>query len=159
MVGPFNSNVARAMMPIINQAGLAQISPANTNETLTKPEFGQTATYRPTGKVTYFRVCTTDDIQGPVGGGLPLQQAQRQELYILDDTETYGKGIADNVEKRFKADGGTVVGHEGVPKGTTDFRTILTKVAGLTPRRTPSSTAARPPTGWRWRASRWPTPG
>ena len=38
VVGPFNSNVARAMMPILNQADLAQISPSNTNETLTKPD-------------------------------------------------------------------------------------------------------------------------
>jgi branched-chain amino acid transport system substrate-binding protein len=134
IVGPFNSNVARAIMPILNQAGLAQISPANTNETLTKPEFGQTATYRPTGKVTYFRVCTTDDIQGPAAADYLYNKLNVKNLYILDDTETYGKGLADNVEKRFKADGGTVIGHEGVPKGTSDFRTILTKIAGLTPK-------------------------
>jgi branched-chain amino acid transport system substrate-binding protein len=134
MVGPFNSNVARAEMPIVNQAGLAQISPANTNEALTKPEFGQTGTYRPTGIITYFRVCTTDDIQGPAAADYMYNKLNVKNIYILDDTETYGKGLADNVEKRFKANGGTVVGHEGVPKGTSDFRTIMTKIAGLTPK-------------------------
>jgi basic membrane protein A len=134
MVGPFNSNVARAEMPIVNQAGLAQISPANTAETLTKPEYGQTGTYRPTGKITYFRVCTTDDIQGPSAADYMYDKLNVKNIYILDDTETYGKGLADNVEKRFKANGGTVVGHEGVPKGTSDFRTIMTKIAGLTPK-------------------------
>ncbi|MFL5734043.1 MAG: ABC transporter substrate-binding protein, partial [Chloroflexia bacterium] len=62
MLGPFNSSVAKAMMPKLNTAGLCNISPANTNETLTKPEFGATKDLRPTGNVTYFRVVTTDDI-------------------------------------------------------------------------------------------------
>lgn len=133
VIGPFNSNVAKAEMPIMNNAGLAQISPSNTNETLTKPQYGLTATYRPTGKITYFRVCTTDDIQGPVAADYMYDKLNARKIYILDDTETYGKGIADNVAKEFTTKGGTVLGHEGVPKNTQDFRTILTKVAGTSP--------------------------
>src|SRR5713226_10735903 len=73
IVGPFNSSVAKAEMPITNQAPLANISPANTNQCLTKsdPAVGcggssnLVPTLRPTGKVTYFRIATTDDHQGP----------------------------------------------------------------------------------------------
>ncbi|HUP28191.1 MAG TPA: branched-chain amino acid ABC transporter substrate-binding protein, partial [Chloroflexia bacterium] len=130
MLGPFNSNVARAEMPLLNNAGLASISPSNTNETLTKPQYGLTKDFRPTGKVTYFRVCTTDDIQGPAAAAYMYDKLKVKNIYILDDTETYGKGLADNVEKEFTSKGGKVLGHEGVPKGTQDFRTILTKVAG-----------------------------
>ena len=36
MVGPFNSSVAKAQIPITKLAPLAQISPANTNPCLTK---------------------------------------------------------------------------------------------------------------------------
>src|SRR5260221_13070767 len=36
IVGPFNSNVPKAEMPISNQAPVAQISPPNTNPCLTK---------------------------------------------------------------------------------------------------------------------------
>jgi len=133
MVGPFNSNVAKAEMPILNTAGLANISPANTNETLTKPEYGQTGTYRPTGKVTYFRVCTTDDIQGPAGADYLYDKLNARKIYVLDDTETYGQGIANNAEKEFTKKGGTVIAHEGVPKGTQDFSTILTKIQGTKP--------------------------
>jgi branched-chain amino acid transport system substrate-binding protein len=133
MVGPFNSNVARAEMPILNVAGLPNISPANTNETLTKPEYGLTGQYRPTGTVTYFRVCTTDDIQGPAGADYMYDKLNAKKIYILDDTETYGKGLADNVEKEFTKKGGTVLGHEGVPKGTQDYSTILTKIQSLKP--------------------------
>jgi len=133
MVGPFNSNVAKAVMPVLNTAGLANISPSNTNETLTKPEYGLTATLRPTGKVTYFRVCTTDDIQGPAGADYMYDKLGLKKIYVLDDTETYGQGIANNAAKEFTTKGGTVIAHEGVPKGTQDYSTILTKIQGTNP--------------------------
>jgi branched-chain amino acid transport system substrate-binding protein len=133
MIGPFNSSVAKAMMPKLNQANLPNISPANTNETLTKPQYGATKDLRPTGKVTYFRVCATDDIQGPAAADYAYDKLGKKKMYILDDTETYGKGLADNVEKEFKKKGGTVLGHDGVPKGTTDYSSILTKAASQSP--------------------------
>ena len=138
MLGPFNSSVAKAMMPKLNTAGLCNISPANTNETLTKPKLNgadnpDIKNYRPTGKVTYFRVVTTDDVQGPATADYVYNKLGFKKGYILDDTETYGKGIADNFEKQFKTDGGTVLGHEGVPKGTTDYSSILTKIAATNP--------------------------
>jgi branched-chain amino acid transport system substrate-binding protein len=75
IVGPFNSSVAKAEMPISNQAPIAQISPANTNPCLTKDTAASGCngkndllpTLRPTGKVNYFRIATTDDHQGPAG--------------------------------------------------------------------------------------------
>lgn len=133
VLGPFNSANAKAMMPKLNQAGLCQISPANTNETLTKPEYGVTKDLRPTGNVTYFRVVTTDDIQGPAAADYAFDKLGFKKVYVLDDTETYGKGIADNFEKEFVKKGGESLGHEGVPKGTTDYSSILTKVAAAKP--------------------------
>jgi branched-chain amino acid transport system substrate-binding protein len=133
MFGPLNSNVAKAMMPKLNQANLPNISPANTNETLTKPQYGATKDLRPTGKVTYFRVCATDDIQGPVAADYAYDKLGKKKVYILDDTESYGKGLADQFEKEFKAKGGTVLGHDGVPKNTTDYSSILTKAAAAGP--------------------------
>src|SRR5260370_36340966 len=75
MVGPFNSSVAKAEMPITNQAPLAQISPANTNPCLTKDTAASgrsgknelIPTLRPTGQVNYFRGATTHGHQGPAG--------------------------------------------------------------------------------------------
>jgi branched-chain amino acid transport system substrate-binding protein len=66
VVGPYNSAVAKVQIPIGNQAGLLQCSPANTNETLTKPQFGALdfRKYFPE-RINYIRVAATDDIQGP----------------------------------------------------------------------------------------------
>jgi len=134
MVGPFNSNVARAMMPKLNNAGLASISPSNTATDLTLKEFNENlAALRPSGKITYFRVCTTDNIQGPVGADYAYDKLGKRKAYILDDTEVYGKGIADQFEKEFTAKGGTVLKHQGVPKGTADFSSIMSTVAAAGP--------------------------
>src|SRR5258708_26437106 len=78
IVGPFNSSVAKAEMPITNQAGLAQISPANTNPCLTKDTADSGCsgannllpTLRPTHKVPYFRIETTDDHPRAAGADL-----------------------------------------------------------------------------------------
>ena len=66
VVGPYNSAVGKVQIPISNEAGLLQCSPANTNESLTKPEFGA-LDYRKSfpDRINYIRVAATDDIQGP----------------------------------------------------------------------------------------------
>ncbi|HXX78377.1 MAG TPA: ABC transporter substrate-binding protein, partial [Ktedonobacteraceae bacterium] len=92
MVGPFNSSVAKAEMPITNQGYLAQISPANTNPCLTKDtaESGCSGTnnliptLRPTSKVNYFRVATTDDHQGPAGADYQAKLGHKN-VYVIDD--------------------------------------------------------------------------
>src|ERR1700730_11158867 len=74
VVGPFNSGVAEADMPVANQAPIALISPSNTFPCLTENSAASQCTgsnnilsqLRPTGNVTYFRIPTTDDHQGQV---------------------------------------------------------------------------------------------
>ncbi len=134
IVGNFNSNVGKATIPITNATGIVQISPSQTNESLTKPEFGALDVRKahPT-QINYFRVCTTDDIQGPVAADFAYKNLKARKVAILDDLETYGKGIADNFEREFKKLGGTVVSHDGIPKGTQDFHAILTKIKSENP--------------------------
>lgn len=140
MVGPFNSSVAKAEMPVANQAPFALISPSNTNQCLTRngADIGCTgandliATLRPTGKVTYFRVATTDDHQGGVGADFLYKTQGYKTAYVIDDTETYGVGIANAFIKEFQADGGKVLGHDSI-KSTTDYTAELAKVAATKP--------------------------
>jgi branched-chain amino acid transport system substrate-binding protein len=133
-IGPFNSNVAKVEIPISNEAGLAQISPSATNEGLTKPQFGglDLRKSNPT-RIAFFRVCTTDDIQGPAGADYALTKLNKKAAYIVDDNETYGKGVADNFEKEFIAKGGKVLGHDHLTKGQTDFKSLLTRIKGTNP--------------------------
>src|ERR671936_3081047 len=144
MIGPFNSGVARAEMPISNRAHLVQISPANTNQCLTKdiyipqslsgvPDVSCTtaglptpAQLRPTGTNNYFRVATTDDLQGPAMADYAFNTLHLTKVGVASDNEVYGKGIADTFARRFEKDGGTVVKRQDFDtKSTNDFRPFL----------------------------------
>ncbi|MFM2105730.1 MAG: hypothetical protein RL338_762 [Chloroflexota bacterium] len=134
IIGPVNSSVAKVQIPITNEAGIFQCSPANTNPGLTKPEFGalDVRKARP-NDINYTRLVTTDDYQGPAAAKYILENLGKTKVYVIDDTETFGKGIADEFIKYLEANGGTVVGRDGVPKTTTDYSSILTKAASLGP--------------------------
>jgi branched-chain amino acid transport system substrate-binding protein len=130
IVGPFNSNVAKAEIPLTNDAGLVQISPSNTNPGLTKGPVAASLRSNPIN--SYFRVCTTDDKQGGAGAQF-ARKLGYSKVFIIDDNETYGKGLADVFEADFKTDGGTVLGHEHITSGQQDFKALLTKAASLGP--------------------------
>lgn len=141
VIGPFNSNVALAEIPVANAAPLAQISPSNTNTCLTQnsADSGCTGsnnlipTLRPTGKVSYFRVCTTDSHQGPAGADYLYKTLGFKKVYVIDDAETYGIGIAGNFIKEWQSLGGTVLGHSSEPSTTTSYVSLLTSIAAQKP--------------------------
>lgn len=133
VVGPFNSSVAKVQIPISNENGLLQCSPANTNPDLTKGDAGAQLRAKNPDKINYVRVATTDDIQGPAVAQFGIEELGLKKVAIIDSTDTYGKGIADTFEAEWKTLGGEVVGREGAPKGTTDFLPILTKFKDLAP--------------------------
>ncbi|HYA00957.1 MAG TPA: branched-chain amino acid ABC transporter substrate-binding protein [Candidatus Binatia bacterium] len=130
VVGAFNSSVCEAEEPISNAADLVQISPSCTNPGLTIPGSNSsidTNSLRPSGKITFFRVCTTD-----IGQGAGLAQVAKSTLnatkaYVFDDQETYGAGLAATFITDFTKLGGTVVGHSSLPSTTTDFTSELTQ--------------------------------
>jgi len=134
VIGPLNSSVAKVQIPISNEAGLLHCSPATTNEGLTKPEFGAKDIRKAHPDVINFvRVVTTDDYQGPAAAKYILETLKKTKVYIIDDTETFGKGIADNFSKYFTDNGGTVVGRDGVPRTTPAYNSILTNAKALNP--------------------------
>jgi branched-chain amino acid transport system substrate-binding protein len=133
VVGAFNSGVTRFEIPVSNEAGLAQCSPANTGTDLTQEGSAQ---YRFNGqdKRNYFRVAAPDNIQGPAGADYVYTDLGKHSVFIMDDTEPFGKGVADAFEARFKELGGTVVGtRASVPKSTTDYTPFFTAAAALNP--------------------------
>ncbi len=141
IVGPFNSAVAKSEMPITNLAPLAQISPANTNTCLTQTGAAVgcsgannlVPTLRPSGKVTYFRIATTDSHQGPTGADYLYKTLNYHKVYIIDDTTTYGVGIANSFSQEYTTDGGTVLGRSSEPPTTTSYVSLLTQIASKKP--------------------------
>ncbi len=130
VIGPLNSSVAKAQIPISNEGGVLQCSPANTNPDLTKGDPAKQLRKKPNN---YIRVVTTDDVQGPAAAQYIIDVLKKKSVYIIDDTETFGKGVADAFEAEFKKRGGTVVKHDAAPKTTTDYVSIMTAAKALNP--------------------------
>jgi branched-chain amino acid transport system substrate-binding protein len=128
VIGPFDSNVARAQIPVANRAHLALVSPGTSNRCLTKEPFlpsalnpartaitcaaahlPSPAELRPTGVNNFFRLSTTDELQGPAAADYATKQLHLQRVAVLTDGEAYGQALADSFRARFIRLGGTVV--------------------------------------------------
>ncbi|HEX4898535.1 MAG TPA: branched-chain amino acid ABC transporter substrate-binding protein [Candidatus Limnocylindrales bacterium] len=97
-IGTYNSGAAKLSIPILNEACLVMISPANTYPGLTKAvegvtQPGEPETYYPGGYRNYARVIATDDAQGAAGAEW-AKSLGKTKAYVLDDTQTYGHGLA-----------------------------------------------------------------
>jgi branched-chain amino acid transport system substrate-binding protein len=131
-LGEFNSGASAISIPILNEAGILQISPANTYVGLTRSEGaekGEPDKYYPSGKRTYGRVVPADHIQAAAQVSYQKDQGCKQ-LYILNDKEVYGKGIADAVSEGAAGAGIKVMGNDGIDTKAANFRSLATKVKG-----------------------------
>jgi len=136
VVGTFNSGCAAIIIPVLNQApggGLLLLSPANTYGCLTEPCAGnEPEKYYPTGERNYARVAPSDPNQGAVVAALMKEQGVKR-VYILNDKEAYGLGVAKNVKGAAEANGITVVGFAAYDPRAASFEAVFTKIKGTNP--------------------------
>jgi branched-chain amino acid transport system substrate-binding protein len=130
VIGPLNSNVAQALIPLSNANMLALISPANTSPYLTKgSEALSLRKYNPL-QITYFRDCPTDDVQGSAGATFAYRTLGARRAYVMDDNATFGRGIADQWASQFRSEGGEILGHLHARPGQTDFADMIRSASG-----------------------------
>ncbi|HEX7140199.1 MAG TPA: branched-chain amino acid ABC transporter substrate-binding protein [Vicinamibacterales bacterium] len=132
VLGTFNSGCAEIEVPIANRAALQYVSPANTYIGLThrpaKP--GEPQKYYPTGKRTYARVVAADDYQG-AADVLQLKALGVKSVYILNDNQAYGFGVASavkNVANGAKNLGVKVLGFEAWDPKASSYSDLATKI-------------------------------
>ncbi|HEY6710269.1 MAG TPA: branched-chain amino acid ABC transporter substrate-binding protein [Actinomycetota bacterium] len=126
VVGTLNSSVAQSVAPVLSKANITQISPANTNPTLTRGPKPDTAPKRIWP--TYMRVATTDAYQGPFAADYALGDGGFKSAFVIHDKKTYGQGLAEAFAKRFEEKGGTIAGRETVNENDRDFGAVVTQV-------------------------------
>jgi len=135
-LGTFNSGAAKVAIPVLNRSSLVMISPANTYPGLTKPGKGEPNEpdiYYPNGVRNYARVVPADDLQGAVAANW-AKQVGATNVYILDDTELYGHGIAQVFADTAGKVGLNVLGGpEGIDSKASDYRALATKIRGQNP--------------------------
>jgi branched-chain amino acid transport system substrate-binding protein len=97
-IGPINSDVGLASEPILNQGGMASISPANTDSRLTDPQYRseqEPDTYAHKLRyVTYYRTVTSDGYQALAAAAFLRQQLLGWTYYLVDDRTEYGSRLA-----------------------------------------------------------------
>nr|WP_202436701.1 branched-chain amino acid ABC transporter substrate-binding protein [Streptomyces sp. SID5910] len=126
VVGPLNSSVGESMQKVFDTAKLVEVSPANTNPSLTQGVDWQTKKVR--AYKSYFRTATTDAVQGPFAAQYVYNDSKKKKVFVIDDKKTYGAGLAGTFTEEFKKLGGQVVGTEHINPDTKDFNAVATKV-------------------------------
>jgi len=130
-LGEFNSGASAISIPINNEAGILQVSPSNTALGLTKSgagaEKGEPDKYYPAGARTYGRVVPVDTIQGAA-----LAQYMKDEgvtsVYILDDKEVYGQGVAKTTQSAAEKAGLKVAGSDSWDGKASNYRALGAKI-------------------------------
>ncbi len=122
VVGHLNSSCTKPASAIYHKARLLHVNPVSSNPDISRQGFD-----------TLFRICATDDLQGPAGARFAWQTLGARRVFIIDDVTTYGRGLANEFEMAAKGLGFLVLGHEGITQGEKDFTPLLTKVKALGP--------------------------
>ena len=122
VVGHLNSSCTKPASAIYYEARLLHVNPVSSNPEISRQGFD-----------TFYRICATDDLQGPAGARFAIQRLGAQRIFVLDDMTTYGRGLANEFMGAAKKMGAEILGHEGITQGEKDFTPVLTKIKGLNP--------------------------
>jgi len=132
VVGPIDSGSAKAMLPILSQAGLAMVAGSTTSPDLTNPKFA--AQTRQNGMIlVFFRTCGNEAFVEPGMVNFFYDKHNIRSAYILDDGGAGGKGIADAFQVAAGKKGIKVLGRDTLDPKEFDYTPILTKINGLRP--------------------------
>jgi branched-chain amino acid transport system substrate-binding protein len=127
VVGPLNSSVSQQMQKPFNDAGLTQVSPANTGTELTQGDGWKDGNSVRQFK-TFFRTATTDEVQGAFAAEYLYNEAGVKKAYLIDDQKTYGAGLAASFKANFTKLGGKIVGDDHINPDDRDFNAVVTKI-------------------------------
>ncbi len=127
-IGELNSGCSEVSIPILNEAGIPQVSPSNSYDGLTAAAPGtapgEPDRYYPTGKRTFLRIFPRDAVEAAA-----LLTAMRgdscRRVAIVNDREAYGYGLAGEMEllkHRYRV---SVLGNTGSNGASRGFRTYL----------------------------------
>jgi len=132
-IGEFNSGASQVSIPILNQAGLPQVSPANTYVGLTTnlpgSAPGEPQKFYPSGTRTYLRIVPIDSIQA-ASDLIAMKQAGCTKVAVANDKEAYGAGLATLLELEKGFYGVTIASNTGIDPTAPNFRSFASTVKG-----------------------------
>jgi branched-chain amino acid transport system substrate-binding protein len=132
VMGTYNSGCAEIELPTLNQdpsGPMLMVSHANTNPGLTKKwDPGTPDKFYPSGKRNYARVVTTDDYQGAAAADFASQDLHVKKVYIVNDNQVYGIGVARAFQQQAQKDGMTVLGNDAWDASASNYTALFQKI-------------------------------
>ncbi len=122
VVGHLNSSCTKPASAVYHEARMLHVNPVSSNPEISRQGFD-----------TFYRICPTDDLQGPAGARFAMERLGAGKIFVLDDMTTYGRGLANEFIKSAKEQGAQILGHEGITQGEKDFTPLLVKIKFLSP--------------------------
>jgi branched-chain amino acid transport system substrate-binding protein len=130
-IGEFNSGASEVSIPILNQASLAQVSPANTYVGLTTnlpgSAAGEPMKYYPTGVRNYLRIVPIDSIQA-ASDLMAMKQAGCTKVAVANDKEAYGSGLATLLGLEKGMYGVNIISNTGIDPTAANFRSYASSI-------------------------------
>jgi branched-chain amino acid transport system substrate-binding protein len=120
VVGHYNSGVQIPSSEEYHNAGLANVSPANTNPKVTTRGYPEVN-----------RIVGRDDVQGVVGADFAAEQGMKS-AFVVHDKTAYGQGIAEFFRQEAEKKGIQVLGFEGTEEKA-NFDALLTPILAANP--------------------------
>jgi branched-chain amino acid transport system substrate-binding protein len=120
VLGSAGSSVTLAIAPLANRYKVVLVSPISSSSQLSTE-----------GGPYFFRTCPADDLQAEILTNW-VKKSGAKQVAIVYTNNSWGKPLAEGFQTRFEAAGGKVLSSDGVVESSTDFRTIVTKLKGLT---------------------------
>jgi branched-chain amino acid transport system substrate-binding protein len=132
-LGEFNSGASAVSIPILNETGVPQNGLTNTAVGLTTDaagsEPGEPDKYYPSGERNYVRIVPKDDIQGAALVTM-MKQDGCSKVFMTNDKEVFGAGLARNIELTAKEQGVDVIANEGIDKNAANYRSLASGANG-----------------------------
>jgi branched-chain amino acid transport system substrate-binding protein len=122
LLGEVASGITKQMVDVAFENGIPLVAIGATRTDLT-------AEYS-----NIFRVCYTDDLQGPVMAKFAFEELNLRNVAIMtDQAAPYSTGLSESFRKKFLALGGKIVDEQFYKSKDTQFSAQLTNLKGKAP--------------------------
>ena len=129
-IGEFNSGASAVSIPILSDAKVPQISPANTAVGLTSDEpgadKGEPTKYYPSGFRNYIRIVPKDTIQGAALATV-MKEDGCTKVAMANDKEVYGAGLSRNISLSAKSQDLNIIFNEGIDTKAPNYRSLASR--------------------------------
>jgi branched-chain amino acid transport system substrate-binding protein len=117
VIGPAFSGESAAADPIFESAGIPNVSASATNVKLAQ-----------NGWKFFHRVLADDGQQGPGDANYLVKTLGLKTIAVIDDSSTYGEGLADSVRSTIKTNGGSDALDDHIAPTGADYGSTVNKV-------------------------------